>query len=108
MVVIGDCDRCGAANVPVEDHDGFAQCGRCKVGEQGVGSDRDALMKSAQAMFRAIGHLGLRAVEILEAAAAVGEKPITDFLALAERGNAYSKHDQRTPSVMVVRPESER
>src|SRR5262249_54388954 len=92
------CDTCGATDVPLERGGRLCQCARCKVrsqsfvrGQSYEGGTRESLVKSAEAMFRAMCERGLRAVEILEAAVAVGERPITDFLALVERGDAEGK-----------------
>lgn len=95
------CDTCGANDVPLESVGRFCQCARCKVRGQSYvrgGSDdggtRETLVKSAEAMFRAMCRRGVRAVEMLEAAMAVGERPVVDFLDLVERGDARRKPGQ--------------
>jgi hypothetical protein len=101
MVVSEACDTCGASEVPLESVGRFSQCARCKVrsqsyvrGQKDDGATREALVKSAEAMFRAMCRRGVRAVEMLEAAMAVGERPVADFLDLVERGDRRRKSAQ--------------
>jgi hypothetical protein len=75
------CDTCGATDVPLENVDRFDECARFRVRgrryDRGAHDEdtRDALRRSAEAMFRAMNERGLRAVEILAAAQAAGEGP---------------------------------
>ena len=85
------------------------QCARCKVRDQSYDDGpRDALIKSAEAMFRAMNQRGLRAVEILQAAQAVGEGPVADFLALLESRIAEVERGKGIPSLKVASAGSDR